>query len=144
MKSRSPMPLRALALGAAMALAAPALAQSATPPEEIIVTGAYGTVPDSVRSLSQSVSYADLDLGSAQGKKMLRQRVNLTARFLCEKLGESDISSPPVPSCRDAAVKDAMARVDTLEAGAAPRDTTWVAGPAWQAPYPADWARRYP
>lgn len=124
------------------AAATPAAAQN--PPEEIIVTGQYGKVPDSVRSLSQSVSYADLDLSTDAGRSALKQRLNLTARFLCNKLGESDTSSPPAPTCREAAVKDAMSRVETVEAGFAPRGTTWVRGPAWQPPYPADWSSKYP
>ena len=119
-------------------------ASFAQPPEEIIVTGRYGTVPDSVNSLSQSISYADLDLSTKAGKDELRHRVALTARYLCDKLGESDSSSPVVPSCRDAAVKDAMARVGTVEQGFAPRGTTWVAGTRWQPPYPADWVEKYP
>lgn len=135
--------LRGLCLGAAMAaLAVPAAAQN--PPEEIIVTGRYGKVPDSVRSLSQSVSYADLDLSTAAGKSTLRKRLNLTARFLCDKLGEPATAAPPAPSCRQAAVKDALSRVDTLEAGFAPRGTTWVAGPTWKSPYPEDWEATYP
>ena len=116
----------------------------AQPPEEIIVTGRYGSVPDSVRSLSQPISYADLDLSTKAGKDELRHRVALTARYLCEKLGESNSGSPVVPSCRDAATKDAMARVGTLEEGFAPRGTTWVAGTRWQPPYPADWNEKYP
>lgn len=116
----------------------------AQPDEEITVTGRYGRVPDSTQSLSQGVSYADLDLSTKAGKAELRHRVALTARYLCDKLGESATSSPPVPSCRDAAVSDAMARVGTVEEGFAPRGTTWVAGTRWQAPYPADWAERYP
>lgn len=113
-------------------------------PEEIVVTGKYGTVPDSVKSLSQPVSYADLDLGTKAGRDELRHRVNLTARYLCEKLGESDSGSPIAPSCREAAVRDAMGRVDTVQAGFAPRGTTWVRPPAWQPPYPTDWGQRYP
>lgn len=112
--------------------------------EEIIITGKYGRSADDIQSLSQSVSYTDLDISTAEGKRMLRQRVNLTARWLCDKLGESDSSTPPVPSCRQTAVSDAMARVGTLEAGAAPRGTTWTAPAAWQAPYPADWSTKYP
>jgi UrcA family protein len=121
--------------------ATPVIAQSA--PEEIIVTGRYGKVPDSVQSLSQTVSYADLDLSTAAGKALLRKRLSLTARFLCQKLGETDTSTPLVPSCRAAAVEDAMSRVGKVEASFAPRGTTWVAGPAWQAPYPAEWDTRY-
>jgi UrcA family protein len=109
--------------------------------EEITVVG---KAPDSVRSLSQAVSYADLDLSAKAGRDELRHRLSLTARFLCEKLGEADSGSPVVPSCRDAALKDATARAGTIEEGFAPRGTTWVAGNPWQPPYPADWSKRYP
>mgnify|MGYP001031220999 CR=1 len=109
--------------------------------EEITV---IGKAPDSVRSLSQPVSYADLDLSTKAGKDELRHRLALTARFLCDKLGETDSGSAVVPSCREAALKDAMARAGTVEEGFAPRGTTWVAGNPWQPPYPADWAKRYP
>lgn len=121
--------------------AAPVFAQTE---EEIIVTGRYGKVPDNVQTLSQNVSYADLDLSTKAGKDELRRRLSLTARFLCDKLGEPATASPPVPSCRDAATRDAMQRVGTLEAGFAPRGTGWVAPAPWQAPYPADWVQRYP
>ena len=120
----------------------PALAQGA--PEELVVTGRYGRVPDNVQSLSQAVSYADLDLSTAAGKSEFRRRLNLTARYLCEKLGETDTASTgPVPSCRDATVKDAMERAGTLEAHFAPRGTTWVTGKAWKAPYPEEWVKSY-
>lgn len=123
-------------------VAAPAAAQMPLE-EDIIVTGRYDRVPDNAQSASQPVSYADLDLGTAAGRDELRTRVRLTARYLCSKLGESD-SVAPGPSCRDAAYKDAMARVGTLEEGWAPRGTAWVARPAWRAPYPDDWRHRYP
>jgi UrcA family protein len=112
-------------------------------PEELVVTGRYGRVPDNVQSLSQAVSYADLDLSTAAGKSEFRRRLNLTARYLGEKLGESASATPPVPSCRDAAVKDALDRAGTLEAHFAPRGTSWVTGKAWQAPYPEEWAKGY-
>lgn len=128
---------------AALALAStPALAQAA--PEEIIVEGRFGTVPDSVKTLSQAVSYADLDLSTDAGRDLLRQRVRLTARFLCNKLGETSSSTPIVPSCQAEAVRSAMSRVGTIEEKFAPRGTTWVRPPAWVAPYPADWPRLYP
>src|SRR3546814_2912102 len=101
--------------------------------------GEYGGAPVSVRTLSQAVSYADLDLSKEAGRDMLRHRVSLTARFLCDKLGETNTSSPIVASCRDAATKDAMSRVETLEASSAPRGTTWVRPSPWDAPYPDDW-----
>ena len=141
--------LGSLALGAS-ALAGPTLAQPVssapvTSSEEITVMGRYGTVPDSVRSLSQAVSSADLDLSTEAGRAELRHRVALTSRFLCDRLGETDTTSSPVlPSCRDAAVKYAMSRVGTIEEHCAPRGSTWVAGTAWSPPYPTDWATRYP
>ena len=131
-----------LAGAAFLSFAAPALAQSDA--DELIVTGHYGRVPDNVQSLSQTVSYADLDLSSAAGRSELRHRVRLTSRYLCEKLGESDSANGITPTCRDAASKDAMNRVGTLEAHASPRGTTWVAGPAWHPPYPEAWISRYP
>ena len=138
----SPAKLGALIVGAAlMATSAPALAQA---DEEMVVTGRYGKMPDSVTSLSQTVSYADLDLSTVAGRAEFRHRLRLTARFLCEKLGEENTSSSVVPSCRDAAVSDALSRAGTLEAHAAPRGTTWVAGPSWTAPYPTEWVSRYP
>ncbi|WP_022681498.1 UrcA family protein [Sphingobium bisphenolivorans] len=127
--------------GFMLAAAVPALAQS---DEEIIVMGRYGQVPSNVQSLSQAVSYADLDLSTAAGRAELRHRVSLTARYLCGRLGESDSASPVAPSCRDAATKDAMTRVGTVEEGFAPRGTAWAPKSRWQAPYPADWSTRYP
>ena len=120
----------------------PAAAQPTV--EELTVTGRYGRVPESVQSLSQAISYADLDLSTEAGKREFRRRINLTARYLCEKMGETSTGDTVVPSCRDAAARDALARAGTLEAGFAPRGTTWVAGPAWQPPYPAEWAKKYP
>ncbi|HKY81586.1 MAG TPA: UrcA family protein [Sphingobium sp.] len=130
-----------LVAGLFLSPTAPVFAQTQ---EEIIITGRYGRVPDSVKSLSQPVSYADLDLTTKAGKDELRHRVALTARYLCERLGESDGSNPVAPSCRDSALKDAMGRVGTIEEGFAPRGTGWVASSRWQAPYPEDWSKRYP
>jgi UrcA family protein len=132
-----------IGLATALIAAGPALAQPAG--EEILVEGQYGTAPDSVRTLSQAVSYADLDLSLAADRDELRQRVRLTARFLCDKLGEGGAGgSSLTPSCRDEAARGAMTRVGTIEEGFAPRGTTWVRGPAWKSPYPTDWPRRYP
>lgn len=137
--------LKSLALAGACAMALPLPAHAQTADEEITVMGRYGRVPDSVQSLSQAVSYADLDLSTQAGRDILRRRVSLTARYLCDKLGETDVASTgPVPSCRDAATKDAMSRLGTIEAHFAPRGSTWVAGTAWAPPYPADWETRYP
>jgi UrcA family protein len=125
-------------------IAIPTLANAQSSREEILVTGRYGQLPDSAQTASQAVSYADLDLSTSAGRDELRRRVSLTARFLCDKLGESSTGDSLAPSCRQAAVQDAMKRVGTIEEGFAPRGTTWVRPPAWAPPYPADWVTRYP
>src|SRR5688572_22664989 len=99
---------------AALGAIAPAHAQQVV--EEIIVEGHQGKLPDNVKRAATAVSYSDLDLSTDWGRRELRKRVSLTARYLCEKLGESDHSSGVVPSCRDAAVRDTMRRVGTVEA----------------------------
>jgi UrcA family protein len=124
-----------------LSLPAPGFAQADD--EDIVVTGRYGPVPDNVKSLSQAVGYADLNLASPEGRAILRHRLKLTARYLCDKLGEPATEAVG-PSCRDAAVKDAMDRVGTIEAHYAPRGTAWVPGPAWAPPYPSDWDSTYP
>jgi UrcA family protein len=134
--------IAALVTAAGIGVAGPGVTQTSV--EEITVTGHYGPAPDSVRSLSQTVSYDDLDLSTDAGRHALHHRISLTARFLCDKLGESDTGDTIAPSCRDAAEKDAMNRVETVEAGFAPRGTTWVAGPPWSPPYTTDWAGHYP
>jgi UrcA family protein len=124
-------------LGAAV----PSLAQSDS--EEIVVTGRYGTVPDSVQSLSAPVSYADLDLSTGAGRDEFKHRLHLTARYLCNKLGETD-NLGAAPPCEDAAYQDAMQRAGTMWEHFAPRGTAWVAPRHWTPPYPADWETRYP
>jgi UrcA family protein len=131
-----------LAGAALVAAATPVLAQSSV--EEVTVTGRYGPLPDNVRSISQTVSFADLDLGSTDGRHELKHRIALTARYLCDKLGESDTSDPVVPSCRDVATSDADTRADAVIASFSSRGPTWEARSAWSAPYPRTWVEKYP
>lgn len=145
-RALGPIAASALLAIAQFAGAAPALAQSDSYPssdEDIVVMGRYGRVPDDAQSLSQRVSYADLDLSTDYGQRALRHRISLTARYLCDKLGESDNDSL-APSCRDAAVRDALDRVGTIEAHFAPRGTTWAAPARWEPPYPESWDTTYP
>lgn len=129
--------LKSLALVSAL-LAAPVLAQPAD--EDITVTGRFGS-DASAQSLSQAVSYADLDLSLKSDRDILRQRVSLTARYLCHRLGETDSGPPLTPTCQDAAVRDALARVGTVEEGFAPRGTKWTRPARWHAPYPDEWSK---
>jgi UrcA family protein len=147
--------LRGLALGAAAwAFVSPASAQTvvaqpvvvqpvvvAPAPEQIVIVGHYGRVPDNADSASQIIGYGDLDLSIPADRDILRHRISLTARYLCDKLGESDTGSG---SCRDEATRDAMRRVGTIWEHFAPRGTAWVRPPAWVAPYPQTWVTQYP
>jgi len=130
---------------AMMAVATPAMAQDDDGyQDDIVITGHYGRLPDNIESASQHVSYADLDLSYDADRHVLKHRIELTARYLCDRLGESDSSSGLEPSCRETAVRDALSRVGTIEAHFAPRDTAWVAPARWEAPYPDAWDATYP
>jgi UrcA family protein len=126
---------------AAMALAVPAAAQD----DEIVVQGHYGRSIDNADSASQAVSFADLDLSTDLGQRILDHRLKMTARYLCDKLGESDTTDPLTPSCRQTAYHDAIDRLGTVEQDRAPRHTAWVppARPTWHPAYPADWDNGY-
>ena len=153
--------IRGLALGAlALIPVSPALAQTvvAQPvvvqpvvvqpvvvqpvPEQIVIVGHYGRLPDNVESASSAVGYSDLDLSFPADRDVLRHRISLTARYLCDRLGESDDPGPG--SCREAATRDAMRRVGTIEEHFAPRGTAWVRPPVWVPPYPQTWVAQYP
>ena len=125
------------------ASAAPVAAQipPPPPPEEIVIVGHYGRVPDNVDSASVPVGYADLDLSIPADREVLRRRISLTARYLCDKLGEADTGPG---SCRDEATRDALRRIGTIEEGFAPRGTAWVRPPPWAPPYPNAWVQQYP
>jgi UrcA family protein len=91
--------------GAGVALsAAPASAQTV---EELTVVGRVSPGGE-VRSLSRVVSFSDLDLRRPAARDELVRRISFTARDLCDKLGESSTSTGPIPSCKSAAMKDAM------------------------------------
>jgi UrcA family protein len=111
-------------------------------PEQIVIVGHYGKLPDNVENASSIVGYGDLDLSNPADRDILRHRISLTARYLCDKLGESNDTGPG--SCRDAATRDAMRRVGTIEEHFAPRGTAWVRPPAWIPPYPQIWITQYP
>jgi UrcA family protein len=103
LKSLGGRKLYIAAAAGALLVAAPAFAQEV---EELTVVGRAG--PDGeARSLSQAVSYADLDLTLAADQDALKSRVSDAARSLCDRLGEG--AAPAFgPSCRDAAVRDAQ------------------------------------
>jgi len=137
--------IRRLTLGsAALTLVSPARAQPVVvqpASEELVIVGHYGTLPDNVESASLVVGYGDLDLSIPADRDILRHRISLTARYLCDRLGENDTGPG---SCRDAATRDALRRVGTIWEHFAPRGTAWVRPPPWVPPYPQAWVTEYP
>jgi UrcA family protein len=96
----------------AAASAAPAFAQSV---DELTI---YGR-PGDAQTLSEAVSYSDLDLTYADDRAVLRHRVNDTARRLCRELNSDDASFGNLGrSCQDIAVRDAMRQMKVAVAEA--------------------------
>jgi UrcA family protein len=125
----------------AFAAAAPAVAQPTV--GEVTVTGAWYEDGRPV-SLSRPVSYADLDLRYQRDQDILRQRVNATARSLCDELGENRPDHTNLgKSCEVRAVNDAMDQMHAAVAYAMSRPPAYVASvapppePAYVAPPPS-------
>lgn len=101
--------LIAAAAAGALGAVAPALAQPTV--GQVTVTGALYENGRPV-SLSRVVSYADLDLRSQRDQDVLRDRVNATARDICDQLGEDRPNHTNLGrSCQTRAVDDAMIQV---------------------------------
>jgi len=100
--------MRYLALAAftAAALAgAPVLAQNL---DELTVTG-HGS---RAQSLSQAVSYADLDLTRHADRETLQRRISDTAGKLCNALNQEPASNHNIgKSCKDIAIRGARDQV---------------------------------
>ena len=97
---------------AAALMAAPAFAQTI---DELIVTGRSARA----QSLSESVSYADLDLTQASQRNILTRRVNAAAGRVCDQLNEARPSAANLGhSCQEVAVRGAMGQVRTAFADA--------------------------
>lgn len=90
-----------------VATATPVFAQ---PIDEVTIYGRNRYVEP--QSLSQRVSYADLNLVYAGDRAALLRRVNYAARSVCERLNEPGPSPASLGhSCQDVAVRDAMPQV---------------------------------
>jgi UrcA family protein len=93
----------ALAVGAAAATSA-----SAQNLDELTVTG-HGP---RAQTLSDTVSYADLDLTLRADRMTLEHRVSDTAGRLCDELHQDPASLHNMgTSCKDVAIRDAMGQV---------------------------------
>jgi UrcA family protein len=85
----------------------PASAQTV---DELTVTGRLDGAH--ARTLSQTVSYADLDLTQYADRERLRLRVNDTARRLCTQLNQQSPNPGNMGhSCQEVAARDALDQV---------------------------------
>jgi UrcA family protein len=108
--------LATLTAAAALVVGAPAFAQNI---DEVTVTG-HGP---RATSLSETVSFNDLDLALRSDRDRLLRRVNDTAGRLCDQLNQDPASHHNMgKSCKDIAVRDAMGQVRQAfaDAGSSP------------------------
>ena len=108
--------LATLTAAAALVAGAPAFAQNI---DEVTVTG-HGP---RATSLSDTVSYADLDLNLRADRDRLLRRVSDTAGRLCDQLDQDPASHHNMgKSCKDVAIRGAMDQVRQAfaDAGASP------------------------
>jgi UrcA family protein len=99
--------LATLAAAAALVCGAPASAQTV---DELTVTGHLNA--SRLQNLSETVSYADLDLNRYGDRQELLQRVNNAARHVCTMLNQDGPNRANLGrSCQDNAVRGAMDQV---------------------------------
>ena len=122
-------------LGVALFLLLPGItapAWAAREDERITVSGPYtvrqeitqrnmgGQMQEQKLSVSQDVSYADLDLTRHADVEKLRERVNAAAKDSCKELDRRFPVSTYIPvttrSCARDAAREALAQVDTIAA----------------------------
>ncbi len=95
----------AAATGAAMLAATPAAAQSTV--DEIVIYPYAGTDREPA-TLSRVVSFRDLDLRTQAGQDALKDRIQSTARDLCDELGAHGPTLAPGEGCVTQAVARAQ------------------------------------
>src|SRR5438045_2980138 len=99
--------IASLTAAAALACSAPAGAQTV---EELTVTGHLNA--SRLQSLSETVSYAALDLNRYGDRQELLARVNNAARHVCTMLNQDGPNRANLGrSCQDNAVRGAMDQV---------------------------------
>jgi len=99
--------LATLTAAAALACGAPAMAQTV---DELVVTGHLNT--SRLQSLSERVSFADLDLSRYEDRRILLLRVNDAARHVCTQLNQESRNPANLGhTCQDNAVRGALDQV---------------------------------
>jgi UrcA family protein len=118
-----------LALTAALTAAALSLPAAAQTVEELTVTGR--ALHNNPQSLSETVSYADLDLTQAKQRAILAQRVSDAAGRVCDRLNEPRPNAGNLGhSCQDIAVRNASDQVRLAIADARNMSRLAAASPA--------------
>lgn len=123
---RNPL-LAGAVCAAALALAGSAMAQITV--EELTV---IGKAPATQQTVSYVVGFGDLNLRTEEGRKELRKRINLTATYVCHKLGEDQ--SNAFAECRSKAIEDAMVKVRQFEHDSRAHGVRLEAGHPWVPP----------
>ena len=91
---------------------------NATTEQVIVVAPQFRSEPDLLNlpaklSLSQNVSYSDLDLSTRDGARELRARVDETARDVCRQLKDAyPLKQQPLEHCYANAYRAAIERAD--------------------------------
>jgi UrcA family protein len=89
---------------------------------------AHGSIPgvrEEVISISQRVSYADLNLTSTEGSREMEARVIRTARTLCEKLDQKNpLAGVQMETCIRKTVNKGMADVRAATVAAEKKQRT--------------------
>jgi UrcA family protein len=84
-----------------------------------LTRGSLPGASEQIISISQRVSYADLNLASTAGSREMEERVRNTARTLCEKLDQKyPLSGVDVITCVRNTVSKSMADVRTATTAA--------------------------
>lgn len=110
------MSLRSIALAAASCAAATLSTIAATP-------AAASDIVVAPETITVRVSYADLNLATAQGRARLDRRIADAARIICGSYSPADLTmSGLVRDCRDDAI--ASARLPAFASNAGGRDLT--------------------
>jgi UrcA family protein len=106
--------------GLAIGLSAGIVPAIAQPSDEVVVTGPFSEDSNGVMRLRTVVNYADLDLNTASGRAELRDRVDMTARDVCNELRFHADGPVMNNDCYQSAMRSAMTQVEDAEAGMAP------------------------
>jgi UrcA family protein len=88
-----------------LAIAVPAVARE---PKPVVVTG---PAPDA-NLIRRYVSYRDLNLATAMGKKVLVKRVGVAVREVCDEATEQSARISDLARCSSASWRDARPQID--------------------------------